>query len=999
MDAHTIEAPRQASPSRIAVGRSRRRGLSRALACVAGAFLFGAVAHAAPLTVPNGDFSNTGNHGSVGGGVIGANGTALIGTGPWSATYAGALGALVPPTITVGGGQVQITGLLGVDALGVVNNHAHIHQDTGIAWVANRRYVLSADVNANALLGLSLFTSGNAGVALSTSAASGSRVVSSIQPGATLTLLNGTTYRVSVEYTTGASVSGNIHTHLFAEPSGLLTAQLAGSVAFDNVTLTTHLVNQVPASIVPASPGPYTGSVGQPITPAIGITVLDALGDPILGRTVTFTTPSSGASATVSPNPATTNASGVASVTTTANTIAGSYQITALVSGSSTPLVFNMVNAPGAPSGTGPISGGNQSAMAGQPFAAPIGFVLHDAFGNAVPGVQVTFSAPSTGASATFSPSTVASGPTGQVTTTATANTVAGTYNVSISIAGVATPITFPMTNSAGPVTGAGPISGGNQSAIAGQPFAAPIGFAVHDAFGNPVPGVQVGFIAPSTGASATFNPATVTSGPNGQATTSATANAVAGSYTVIVTISGIPTAISFPLTNSAGNAVGAGPITGGNQNAVVGQAFSGPISFVLQDVHGNPVPGALVGFVAPSSGASASFSPATVTSSPTGQVTTNATANTIAGTYTVTVTVAGVPTPITFPLTNDAGAAASIGPITGGGQSAQAGQPFATAVSFLVRDAFDNAVPGVSVTFSAPSSGASATFNPATVTSSTTGQVTTNATANTVAGTYDVTVSIAGITTPVTFPLTNTAGPAASIDTATGSGQTPIAGQPFAAPLGLRVLDAFGNVVPGVTVTFSAPSTGASAALSPTSVTTGVNGTATTTAIANGIAGEYHITASIPGLGQVGQYAVTNMLDPSIDPDPAGETTLNGSLGGLFSCVLLVQVTDAQDNPLQGLEVDFTAPISGPTATLTDGNSSGFSVRTTTDEDGFAWVEATGNGVAGSYTVNAQLRYSSQAAIPFRLRNLDALDPVFNAGFDGTCIPAVGLLQAQQPK
>ncbi len=793
MEAHTIEAPRQARPSGIAAGRSRRRGFSRALACVAGAFLFGAVAHAAPLTVPNGDFSHAGNHGAVGGGLVGGTGTALIGGGPWHATYEGVASLLAPPTITVGGGHVEVGGLLGLNVLGIVNNTAHLHQDTGIAWEANRRYVLSADVNAGAALNLAVLTSGNAGVALSTGPTDPSRVASSNQPGAVINLLNGTTYRVTVEYTTGASVSGTIHTHLFAEPNGLLTAQLLGTVAFDNVTLTTHLVNQVPASIVPASPGPYTGSVGQPITPAIGITVLDALGDPILGRTVTFTTPSSGASATVSPNPATTNANGVASVTTTANTIAGSYQITATIAGASTPLVFNMVNAPGPAAGTGPIGGGNQSAIAGQPFSGPVSFAIQDAFGNAVPGVQVTFAGPSTGASASFSPATVTSNASGLVSTTATANTVAGTYNVTVSIAGVATPITFPLTNSPGAAAGAGPIGGGNQSAIAGQPFSGPIGFIVQDAFGNAVPGVQVTFSAPSTGASASFNPATVTSSP--------------------------------------------------------------------------------------------------------------------------------------------------------------------------------------------------------------TGQITTNATANTVAGTYTVTVSIAGVATPITFPLTNTAGPAAGIDGSSGSGQTPIAGQPFAAPLGLRVLDAFGNVVPGAIVTFSAPSSGPSASLSPTSVTTGVNGTATTLAVANGIAGEYVITASIPGLGQVGQYAVTNMLDPSIDPDPAGETTLNGSLGGLFSCVLLVQVTDALDNPLQGLEVDFTAPMTGATATLTDGNTSGSSVRTTTDEDGFAWVEATGNGVAGTYTVNAQLRYSSQAAIPFRLRNLDALDPIHNSGFDGTCIPAVGLLQAQQPK
>ena len=62
------------------------------------------------------------------------------------------------------------------------------------------------------------------------------------------------------------------------------------------------------------------------------------------GGLITFTPPSSGASATLAGSPATIGANGTASVTATANGIDGSYAVTATASGITTPASFSLTN-------------------------------------------------------------------------------------------------------------------------------------------------------------------------------------------------------------------------------------------------------------------------------------------------------------------------------------------------------------------------------------------------------------------------------------------------------------------------------------------------------------------------------------------------------------------------------------------------------------------------------------------------------------------------------
>jgi adhesin/invasin len=72
-----------------------------------------------------------------------------------------------------------------------------------------------------------------------------------------------------------------------------------------------------------------------------------------------------------------------------------------------------------------------------------------------------------------------------------------------------------------------------------------------------------------------------------------------------------------------------------------------------------------------------------------------------------------------------------------------------------VVRDQYGNPVPGVTVTFAAPGSGASATLAGSPAVTDACGQVCVTATANITPGSYGVTATVAGLA-PATFALEN---------------------------------------------------------------------------------------------------------------------------------------------------------------------------------------------------------------------------------------------------
>lgn len=214
-----------------------------------------------------------------------------------------------------------------------------------------------------------------------------------------------------------------------------------------------------PASSLTAQGGDSQSAVvGAAFAEPLMVKVTDSANNPIAGAEVAFSAPISGASASLSAASATTNSSGIASLTAIANPQAGSYNIHATALTANGPLIlnFSMSNMAG-PAQSLTASDGAWSALVGAAFAGPLEVTVQDRYGNPLAGVEVTFSAPLGGASASFSAAqgtalnsaTATTDANGKASVTATANLVDGAYTVTASApsSGGLLTVTFSLTN------------------------------------------------------------------------------------------------------------------------------------------------------------------------------------------------------------------------------------------------------------------------------------------------------------------------------------------------------------------------------------------------------------------------------------------------------------------------------------------------------------------------------------------------------------------------
>lgn len=381
--------------------------------------------------------------------------------------------------------------------------------------------------------------------------------------GGTFSLTPGGTPTTAVVIPPGATSASVFFGDIIAgTPAVSATASgLAGASQTETVTPGTgqHLVAGLNTT-------PQRTTVLKDFGVRLSVTAKDAHGSPVANLPVNFTAPASGPSGTfrngLTIDKEVTNSAGVATATfLTANATAGTFAVIARggangVSGVS----FTLTNLPSAPTQLVALPGTTpQSATVATAFATAPGVTVLDAHGNGVPGVAVTFTAPASGPSGTFTTGTtqtVTTDSTGVATASVfTANQLRGAYNV-VASSGALKAVPFAFTNLPGAAatmvanTGTTP-----QSADINTTFAVPLGVTVRDSFGNPVPGVSVTFTAPASGPSGQFAggaSVVVPTNTNGVATAGPfTANGVSGSYNVTATASG-PSSVQFALTNNA---------------------------------------------------------------------------------------------------------------------------------------------------------------------------------------------------------------------------------------------------------------------------------------------------------------------------------------------------------------------------------------------------------------------------------------------------------------
>ncbi|HZS44063.1 MAG TPA: choice-of-anchor Q domain-containing protein, partial [Blastocatellia bacterium] len=435
-------------------------------------------------------------------------------------------------------------------------------------------------------------------------------------------------------------------------------------------------------------------------------------------------------------------------------------------------------------------------------------------------------------------------------------------------------------------------IGGTPQSANATKPFASPLQAKVTES-GVPISGATVTFTAPSSGASALFggsNTATVITDSNGLATSpTVIANGFAGSYTVTASIGSSFPAVSYDLTNIqvVSNIVAS---AGSPQHTALSAQFPVALQATVLDSNNGPVQGINVTFSAPTTGASGKFAGSvtsvTVATNSNGVATAPAfTANNIVGSYSVTASVDGNVQPGSFSLTN---LPPTVSVKTGSPQSTAPGANFLIPLQALVLDGNGNPLSNVSVLFTAPSNGASGTFNgnglSVSINTDSSGVATAPLfVANNSIGSYTVTASIAGNPTPASFSLNNvTPGQPATVTATQGQGQKAGLNIDYG-PLQVTVADASGIPVGGITVTFQVDPGGSGATGSFTgnqnaaTAITDVNGRATApTLTANNIIGSFDVTASTSVQGSSSaDFNLANIVVVSGDLSGDGQVTV----------------------------------------------------------------------------------------------------------------------------
>src|SRR5919199_1453251 len=143
----------------------------------------------------------------------------------------------------------------------------------------------------------------------------------------------------------------------------------------------------------------------------------------------------------------TTDSAGLANFSATVSSIPAGQVVTATATSAITGSTSEFAATPGVI--ITPTAGTNQTTTAGTAFATPLQGTVTDTRGNSVRnGVSVTFDAPSSGASGIFpNGATVTTDASGSFAAPITANTSGGSYTVSATVTGAATPANYSLSN------------------------------------------------------------------------------------------------------------------------------------------------------------------------------------------------------------------------------------------------------------------------------------------------------------------------------------------------------------------------------------------------------------------------------------------------------------------------------------------------------------------------------------------------------------------------
>ncbi|MBX7120189.1 MAG: Ig-like domain-containing protein, partial [Gemmatimonadaceae bacterium] len=602
------------------------------------------------------------------------------------------------------------------------------------------------------------------------------------------------------------------------------------------------------------------------------------------------------------------------------------------------------------------------AAVAGATLAPAVTVIVRDAFGNVATGFTgaVTLGLAPNGAGATLLGTTTVNAVAGIATfASVRVERAAAGLQLRATAAGVGTATSDAFTVSAGGAAATRLVVPPSANAQSGVALATPPVVALDDAVGNParVAGVTISAVVAS-GAAATLTNASATTDANGEATfTGLTITGTAGPVRLRFEASGITPVLADPITLAAGGAArlafrGAPPTT-----AASGATLGTPTIVRVEDAAGNPV--ALTGVAvtaAIASGGGTLGGTTVVSTDVAGEAAfTDLSITGLVGARTLAFSAPGLTGITSNPVTVSAGAAVTLTRVDGDGQSAVAGTAVAVPPAVRVTDASGNPVAGTLVTFAITAGGGSVAPTPIIATGTDGIARLTAWTLGSTAGTKTLEARADGLAgSPMLFTATATAGTATQLAITGGNALTGPVGTVLGTAHEVRVTDANGNPVPGVSVNWTAIGGGS---VDPAISVTDATGRATTVRTLGPVAGAQSTTAAVTLVGGPAQVTFTLTATvggatqmAQVDGDAQADT-----VGATLATPLRVVVRDALNNPVAGVLITWTA---------VDGGGFLFPASSTTDANGIAsaqWIL----GTTTSPTDSTQLARASGVGSP----------------------------------
>jgi hypothetical protein len=420
-------------------------------------------------------------------------------------------------------------------------------------------------------------------------------------------------------------------------------------------------------------------------------------------------------------------------------------------------------------------------------------------------------------------------------------------------------------------------LQGDQQNGRVGEPLPQPLVVSVTDASGRAVEGATVVFVLTDPAPGAAVAPDTTTTDAEGHAT----ANVVLGTRTgpqagdvqALGADGSVAAHAGFTLNALPENASGITAVSGLDQTGPVGSTLASPLVVLVADGFGNPIEGVTVTWTVDGGGA---VSASTTTTGSDGMTSVQRTLGPTAGTQHTFASVDGlVGSPVTFVHTATAGAASGVSIIAGNNQTGPVSTELPQDLVVEVRDAANNPVPSVAVTWVIGTGGGSIT--PTTSITDASGRASAAWTLGATPGANTVSAVVSGIGV-APFTATATSGAPARLSIQTQPSSSAVSGAPLDQQPVVQLLDAGGNEVKqgGVAVTVSIASGGGTLS-GATTVGTDGDGRAAFSGLAlTGSPGTRTLRFSASGFASVTSQAISLGASPttttitSDDPDPS---------------------------------------------------------------------------------------------------------------------------------